>query len=143
VADNLTTTGAADLAVAYSDLGFDITPHREAIGKLIDYGYDAPTIRATLTARDIIFVRVVNSRFRIDVWNDPSTLPNPAAFAGDVIFEASDAAQARQVREDVERYFLRHFPGRYVRPDMPAMEADDGATYVVITLFAPADEDQN
>ena len=51
----------------YSDLGFDVEAHREALRVFADYGFSEATTRAGLKARDLVAVRMKSGKFGIGV----------------------------------------------------------------------------
>jgi hypothetical protein len=125
----------------FSDLDFDLEPHREAIAALVGAGFNDDTIRASLKARDLIHVRMRGSPFVIGLATDLTQagecLPDQRCIAREVIYESRDSHAAQQVRREVESYFLRHFPGRCCA--MPQI-GDSGMTaeaFVYVALFAP------
>ena len=125
----------------FSDLGFDITPHREALTSFARLNLELVSIRPALRARDLVFVRVPACRFAIGLTDDPVRQEASEVSRGClgfvVIYEAESAAQAALVRHDVERYFLRHYPGRTMAWPNQTVPAE--GVYVYITCYAPLD----
>jgi len=121
----------------YTSLAFDIGPHKEALRIFDRYGYDAASVIATLIARDLIHRRMPHGKFRIDCAVDLGR-SDSATFTA--LHRTSDAKEARLVKYEVERYFMRHFPGRCLN------KIDDGqdrlpraAKYVVFTTMLPSE----
>jgi len=121
----------------YTSLAFDIGPHKEALRIFDRYGYDAASVIAALIARDLVYRRMPQGKFRIDCGVD-SGCSDSASFSA--LHRTSNAMEARLVKYEVERYFMRHFPGRCLN------KIDDGqdrlpraAKYVVYTTMLPSE----
>ena len=108
-----------DLATDFQDLPFDVSKHSEAFDSFAALNLLPQSIEPTLRARDLIFVRVPSCKFRIGVTGDPGAQEeienNHGGIAFEIIYRADDPIEAHQVRGEVERYFLRHYPGRTLR----------------------------
>jgi hypothetical protein len=93
----------------YADMGFDIAPHREALTAFALLGLKEESYRPTLKARDAITTRYAGNLFYIALGDgaEPSNT--------ELLYDGETEGQAQVIRADVERYFLRHFPGRYCR----------------------------
>src|SRR4051812_3273434 len=101
----------------FSDLGFDVARHRESLGAFVRLNLDARSVKPALRAREGVFVRAPSGSFYIGVsQQDPTALEAAERSEGcrefAVICRADTGTEATLVRNDVERYFLRHFPGR-------------------------------
>jgi len=119
----------------YTGLPFDVRPHKEALRVFDRYGYGVASVIAALTARDLICRRMPHSKFRIDCAVD-SGHSESTSFA--VLYRTSDAKEARLVKYEVERYFMRHFPGRCLNKiDDPQDRLPPAAKYVVFTILLP------
>jgi hypothetical protein len=125
----------------FSDLDFDLEPHREAIAALVGAGFNDDTIRASLKARDLIHVRMRGSPFVIGLATDLTQagecLPDQRCIAREVIYESRDSHAAQQVRREVESYFLRHFPGRCCAMPQIGDSGMAAEAFVYVALFAP------
>ena len=105
----------------FDDIGFDIAKHREALPKLAELGIVGPSLKAALRAREAVTVHRPTGKFRISVSEDLQTdaageLQNGCTLLS-VIHHGTDPLDSQRIRRDVERYFLRHFPGRTVRQE--------------------------
>jgi len=128
----------------YSDLGFDVEAHREALRVFADYGFSEATTRAGLKARDLVAVRMKSGKFGIGVTDDLSSIEqgqrSPVCAAFEVIHQSRNGEEVQQIRAGVERYFRRHFPGRCVdRSGEAAVPESDREKYVYIELWKPSD----
>jgi hypothetical protein len=100
----------------FQDLPFDLSNHEEALKSFAALNLLPQSIKPALCARDLIFVKVPSCKFRIgvtsepDVWEKIDSNGGTAAF--EVIYKATSPEEADLVRGEVERYFLRHYPGR-------------------------------
>ena len=127
----------------YSDLGFDVETHREALRVFANYGFSEATTRAGLKARDLVAVRMKSAKFGFGVTDDLTSVEQgqraPGCAAFEVIHQCGSGEEAQQIRADVERYFRRHFPGRCLdRSAEAAVTEAVGEMYVYIELFEPA-----
>jgi hypothetical protein len=103
---------------------------------------DPASIRPTLRARDLVFIRLPACRFAFGVTSDPQAQSETEGIRGSLayqlIHEADSVEEARRVRDEVERYFLRHYPGRTL-PEMQGIPALGAAkTSVFILCYPPA-----
>jgi len=117
-------------------LDFDVERHRESIPAMFRLALDSRSIRPALRARNIVFVRVPDGKFRVGVASGDGKIGDYAA-----IHETPSQEEAETVRNEVERYFLRHFPGRTIK-DEPGVDPIDEAaeTYsVYVASYAPED----
>jgi hypothetical protein len=119
----------------FSDLDFDIGRHSEALPKFAELEIAGPSIKAGLRAREIVTVRVPSGNFRIGVTQDAEAeesmeRDNGCAFLA-VIHEADGDSEAQLVRDDVERYFLRHFPGRILKRPEEGLSSPAGSLVYV------------
>ena len=132
---NSTTTPEAD---DLGDLGFDMEPHRETFVSFAKMQLTPLAVRPALRARNMAFVRFPSSRIALRITEDPARQEavevgrEGIGFA--VIHQASSDEDAWDVCAEVERYFLRHFPGRTL-----ASEKGTGSPgkYVIIVCYAP------
>jgi hypothetical protein len=123
-----------------SNLGFDVERHREALNAFSRMDLDPRAVRPALRARDLVLVRVPSGKFRIGV--ERSAAPERAEGSWDciqseVICEAAEPDEAEAIRAEVERYFLRHFPGRTLTAQTPSPGEKTGPCRVFIALYAP------
>lgn len=99
----------------FAELPFDVSRHSEALNSFAALNLAPESIRPALRARDLVFVRFPSCKFRIGVTGDPelweSLEIDKGCIAFEQIYQADDSIQAEQIRAEVERYFLRHYPG--------------------------------
>ena len=123
----------------FSDLGMDVERHREALTSFARLNLGHLSVRPALRAREVVFVKIPSCRFAFGITGDPGFQEQEEAERGAIGFEvihaAAGVAEAGQVRDEVERYFLRHFPGRTL--PRPAEWPTEGV-YVYVTCHAPA-----
>lgn len=132
--------GSSDRSDDYSDLGFDVEKHREAIRVFTEYGFNRATVRAGLRARNLVSVRITSGKFGIGATNEQdderATQKARGCSAFEVIHQTKSADEAQQVRTHVENYFRRHFPGRCLDKSAEAPLSDsDQEKCVYIALY--------
>jgi hypothetical protein len=118
------------------DPPFDVSQHQEALRSFARMGLAQASLRPALRARDLVFNRHPGCRFGIRLAVAPEAAKAEAILGGAIAFEvihpAESALEAASVRGEVERYFLRHFPGRTLR----AEEADGSVgTWVCVACY--------
>jgi hypothetical protein len=137
---NPTNTPEAD---DFSDLGFDMEPHREIFVSFAKMKLSPRAVRPALRARDMAFIRLPSSQIALRLTADPAQQEAIEAGRGgigfSVIHSAAHLEEAQQVRVEVERYFLRHFPGRTVAAEEGT---DSPGNSVVIVCYAPGSADR-
>lgn len=102
------------------DLGFDLAIHQEAIEIMTKAGLGEASIDAILRARNAAIVDLPGSRLSVGIAEE-SAVPSPSDGTGvRVVCSGEEARDAFTVRLDVEKYFLRHFPGRTTANDLPS-----------------------
>lgn len=120
----------------FSDLGFDMEPHRETFISFAKMNLAAIAVKPTLRARDTVVVRFPGTQFALRVTDDPARQEAEEIRRGSIAFavihQAESAEGASQVRAEVERYFLRHFPGRTLAEAKPPSPSGH---YVYIVCF--------
>ena len=122
-------------AVDFQDLPFDVSRHVEALKSFAALDIPPRSVRPALRARDIVVVRRPSCRFRFGVALDAGAGAPRHGEGGEseVIHEAASADEARGVCADVERYFLRHFPGRTLSRASEATASATNGTVVTIS----------
>jgi len=101
-------------------LDFDIGVHREAIEVLTNSGLNPASIDAILRARNVALVELPDSRLSVGVGSN-TAIPSPSdGTTVKVVFTTDLLVDAEKVKSDVEKYFLRHFPGRTTQNDLPS-----------------------
>ena len=123
----------------YADLPFDLAPHREVPASCVKLGLHPASIRPLLWARDLVLVRAPGTRFHLGIVSEgsPVAVWSAGVVAAQVIYTAVDAAEALLIRGEVERYFLRHFPGRTDRD--PPLTSNGVRVIVVCRAMAKPD----
>src|SRR5579871_4882774 len=100
----------------FHDLPFDVSKHAEGLNAFAALNLLPQSLKPALCARDLVFVRVPSSTFKIGVTDDPEAQErkekSEGSIAFEVLYQADNTVEAEQVRREVERYFLRHYPGR-------------------------------
>ena len=120
----------------FSDLPFDVSRHAEALTAFAALNLTAASLRPMLRARELVFFRFPSCQFRIGVTPDPTVSEkiesdhNRIAF--EVICRADSTTEAESIRHEVERYFLRHYPGRTLRGEQEHTALGNSVT---ITCF--------
>ena len=126
---------AANEQIDFQGLPFDVSVHSEALKAFAALNLLPQSIEPALRARDLIFVRLPSCKFRIGVTCDPAAQAESESRGGslafEVIYKADDPTAAFQVRGDVERYFLRHYPGRTLT-DAAAANEQPAGQYVYV-----------
>lgn len=104
-----------------NDLDFDLEVHREAIEALSKAGTAGDSIAAIIRARNVAMVELPESRLSVGVCTD-NAVPSPSdGTSVRIVYSASDLKDADSVRSEVEKYFLRHFPGRTTANDLDSI----------------------
>ena len=123
----------------FQDLPFDVSKHSEALKSFEALNLLPQSIKPALCVRDLIFIRVPSCMFRIGVTENPIVQEKKESGKGsiafEVIYQTDTPIEAQQVCGEVERYFLRHYPGRTLSR---AKEAEDGmltGNYVYVTCY--------
>lgn len=117
----------------FSDLRFDIEPHREGMRAMAALGLDRVSMRAALIARNVVLYEAPGTRFFVGVTTDPTMecdlqgKKNCAYFV--MLKNAETPSAAESIRADIARYFLRHFPGRCL-PQMSQPGAEGNFVYL-------------
>lgn len=117
--------------IDFTDLDFDIESHREGIKAMARLGLHPHSVKPTLRARNLVFVRVLSAKFRVGIV--PGDCTEQAPF--EVIYQADSLAEAKGIRGEVERYFLRHFPGRVLSREDPAQPNTEPGSCQVIVIY--------
>ena len=131
------------ISTDFTDLGFDLEPHRETVASFAKMNLAPSAVQPALRARDMAFVRFPSSRIALRVTEDHTrqeaveTSRGGIGFA--VIHQAENAEDAWDIRAEVERYFLRHFPGRTLAESEATSR---GGTSVYIVCFAPPETEE-
>src|SRR4051794_19836081 len=117
--------------IDFIELGLDSERHSEALGAFERMHLNPFSVKATLLAREHVFVRVPSGTFRISIRMQPAETSDRAECV--VIHEAADREEAVTVRAEVERYFLRHFPGRTLVDVTPTgnVLVGEASTYII------------
>jgi len=133
-------------AIDLNDLDFDVARHAEGLRAFGRLALEPISIKPALRARDLALVRFPESKFLIGITDNAAQQEQAEQEKGSVGFavihtprEANRATEeAETVRHEVERYFLRHFPGRTL-PAPPsattAASTSPNSPLVFITLF--------
>lgn len=121
----------------YTDLPFDLTRHTEAFKSFSVLILAANSIRAALIARDLVFVQLPHCMFCFsidDCLEVTKSMHDAEGFLSyQIIHHAESVDEANLVCSDVERYFLRHYPGRILKS--PAIQNHSGI-FVTITCYS-------
>ena len=99
---------------------------------------DPISIEATLHAREIAIVTFPSCRFGISLggsFENRSDVIN-----SEIIYRSDDITKAERVRAEVERYLLRHFPGRVLKQEGNKTPGGGGEASVCIVCFSPVSE---
>ena len=131
------------LAEDFQDLPFDVSKHAEALRSFAILNLLPVSIKPALRARELIFIRFPSCKFRIGVTNNPNphkgTAGNVGRIAFEIICQADNPTEAAQVCGEVERYFLRHYPGRFLHHVKEAEQEILSSKYVYVACYAPGE----
>lgn len=125
-----------------SDLPFDIERHREGIRAFAKLNLDPQSVKPALRARDLVSIRVSSGMFRIGAAGGDTAAQEAAEKARggtdfEIIHQCTGPEEAATIRSEVERYFLRHFPGRTLQGTPNA--ASSPPYFVYVARYAPVD----
>ena len=99
-----------DTTEDYSDLGFDVERHREALGAFAALDLHPESIKPALIARNLVLYEVTQGKFSIDTTIDIEEQEKAeraqAAIAFKVLYQSGNSRSVERVRSDVEKYFL-------------------------------------
>lgn len=127
----------------FQDLQFDVSKHSEALKSFKTLNLLPRSIKPTLRARDLIFVKIPKCKIRIGVTGNLDSLmakeTSNGRIAFEVIYKADDLIDAHEVCAEVRRYFLRHFPGRILKDTIVDTETFLDINYVFISCYEPGD----
>ncbi len=127
----------------FQDLPFEVSRHTEALKSFAALNLAPESIRPALRARELVFVRVPSCTFRIGVTVDPELHEKCEIGNGSIAFEqiyqADDPTQAAHIRDEVERYFLRHYPGRTLSGSQVTRATNPTGNYVYVICYPSED----
>ena len=125
----------------FQDLPFDVSKHSEALKSFAALNLLPQSLKPALRVRDLVFIRIPSCKFRIGVTSSPDMQEgresSEGSIAFEVIYQADNPLEAKQVRGEVERYFLRHYPGRTLSSAKEAEERILTGNYVYVTCYTP------
>ncbi|WP_119320627.1 hypothetical protein [Capsulimonas corticalis] len=119
----------------FAESGIDLVKHREVLEALSRLGVDPKSVKPTLAAREMAVGKYEGAGIYIAVGSAASqvvsTFGGTAIISVEPMEHTSSLEDALQIRADAERYFTRHFPGRYLNNVAPA-SAPQGSTVFVV-----------
>jgi len=123
----------------YSDLGFDVERHQEALRAFAGLGFHPESIRPTLIARNFVLYEVTQGKFTIgdtaDALEQETAERSQGATAFKVLYRSVNGEKVERVRSDVVKYFRRHFPGRCLN----GMDSKESGTGVFLAVYPPTE----